>query len=447
MSARADAVEIVVRAAASADAGPPSVEGRTVSAWRDEARATLGLPDMPVIAAGHQSECWHAGILAKSLWAQAVARRGRACAVHVVVDQDGFDGMPVEWPFRRPDGWWGVRGHRFASAGGMRAAARCPSFRPRALEAGEGVESRVREGLAALQQALQAHEGEPDAAMQGAKAVLALARPWLEPPRVVRASDLMRTALAARLLERMLEEPEACASAFNAALRIAPRAARMLQVRGDESELPVWLLDAEGARVRAGARAVREARTRGATVLPRAFLMSAIARTALAERFVHGLGGGVYEQVTDRWLRAWLGWSPPAHDVVSASVRMELPTPDAAEAPRLSWRRAWCDPDLMESGGTGPSASRRRALELIAAIPPRDPRRRTAFRELVGERNAARLRRSGELEALRGAEEAAGAARLARELASRRTWCFALLDATRIDALREALERRADAEA
>jgi hypothetical protein len=62
----------------------------------------------------------------------------------------------------------------------------------------------------------------------------------------------------------------------------------------------------------------------------------------------------------------------------------------------------------------------------------------------VGERNAARLRRSGELDALRGAEESAGAARVARELAARRTWCFALLQADRLAALRDALEARAD---
>jgi hypothetical protein len=111
----------------------------------------------------------------------------------------------------------------------------------------------------------------------------------------------------------------------------------------------------------------------------------------------------------------------------------------------IPWRRAWCDPDLLESGGTGPSIARRRALELIASIPPRDPRRRAAYRDLVNERNSGRLLRSGELDALRGAEEAAGAARVARELAARRTWCFALLDPRRVTALRDALEARANA--
>ena len=445
MTRRGEGVEIVVHGAEAHAPALQSIEGRTISAWREQARATLSLPSGPLFATGHQSECWHAGILAKSLWVQAVARREGAHAVHLVVDQDGFDGMPLEWPFRRPDGWWGVRGHRFAAPAESSAAVACAAFRPRAVEAGEGVEPRVSASVQAIHDALAAHADAPSAAVQGALAMLDLAGTWLMRPTLVRASDLMRTALAQRLLERMLEDPESCARHFNASLRHAPRAARALQVRGADSELPVWLLGPDGTRLRAGSTELRGALARGEAVLPRAFLMSAIARTVLADRFTHGLGGGVYEQATDRWIRAWLGWSPPPHDVVSASLRMDLPMPQEPARSAIPWRRAWCDPDLLESGGTGPSAARRRALELIASIPPRDPRRRAAFRDLVNERNSGRLRRSGELDALRGAEEAAGAARLARELAARRTWCFALLDPQRVTALRDALEARAEA--
>lgn len=438
-------VELVVRPGHALAAAPAHVEGKPIETWRSEARAALGLPDRPVIASGHQSECWHAGILAKSLWVQAIARREHALAVHVVVDQDGFDGMPLEWPFQRPDGWWGVRGHRFAASAESTAAVACAAFRPRPVDPGAGVDPRVSASVQAVHDALRQHSAASSAAMQGTLAMLDLAGPWLAPPALVRASDLMRTTLARRLLERMLEDPERCARHFNAALRHAPRAARALHVRGADSELPVWMLGPDGTRLRASAQALGDALSRGETVLPRAFLMSAIARTALADRFTHGLGGGVYEQATDRWMREWLGWSPPPHDVVSASLRMELPMPPAPAKAAMPWRRAWCDPDLLESGGTGPSAIRQRALEFIASIPPRDPRRRAAFRELVNERNSERLRRSGELDALRGAEEAAGAARLARELAARRTWCFALLDPRRVTALRDALEARANA--
>ena len=310
---------------------------------------------------------------------------------------------------------------------------------------GEGVAEPVREALTAIGGALQRHVTERDAAMQGARAMMDLAAPWMPVPQLVRASDLMRTALARHLLERMVADPVRCAKAFNSALSVAPRSARALRMQEGHVELPVWLLGAQGDRVRATGPEVARAVAQGAPILPRAFLMSAIARTALADRFVHGLGGGVYEQATDRWFREWLGWVPPEHDVVSANARMSLPAPDAhaVPAPAVPWRRAWCDPDLLEAGGSGPSASRRQALELIAALPRGDARRRAAFRELLADRDAARLRRADELDALQRREDAAAAQRLSAELAHRRTWCFALLEPAQLAALRDAARRRA----
>jgi hypothetical protein len=108
----------------------------------------------------------------------------------------------------------------------------------------------------------------------------------------------------------------------------------------------------------------------------------------------------------------------------------------------MAWRRAWCDPELLASGGHGPSPSRRRLLERIASLPPRDPARRTAYRELLDDRNAARLRRSGELESLQAAETAAGARRLAEAMAARRTWCFVLQAPEALRRLRDAVRAR-----
>lgn len=440
-------VELVVRPGHALAAAPARVEGKPIENWRSEARAALGLPDRPVIASGHQSECWHAGILAKNLWAQAVATREGAEAVHLVVDQDGFDGMVVEWPFRRADGWWGVRGHRFAVAGGETAGMRCPAFRPRAIEPGEGTTDAVANALRAIETALLQQRTHTDAAMQGAAALLQCAAPWLPTPRLVRASDLMRTSLAQRLVERMLADPAACAQAFNAALASAPRAARALRMHEGSVELPVWLIGSQGERVRANAAQVSQALQAGTPVVPRAFLMSALARTALADRFVHGLGGGVYESATDRWFRGWLGWVPPAFDVVSANARLSLPAPSDAHdgVTPMPFRRAWCDPHLLAGGGTGPSPARRRALEMIAALPRGDARRRTLFRDMLSERNEARMHRAGDLESLQALEASAAAARQSRELAARRTWCFALLPPIAMEALRDEAERRARA--
>jgi len=442
MSVGAEGVQLVIHPGQSS-AAPERIEGASIESWREQARAMLGLPDRAVIATGHQSECWHAGILAKNFWAQALAVREDATAVHLVVDQDGFDGMHVEWPFQRDDGWWGVRGHRFAAQGDQTAAMRCPAFRPHEVACGEGVGDVVAHGVMAIHAALLQHMLLPDAAMQGAATMLHLAKPWLAQPHIVRASDLMKSELAQRLLQRMLKDPAACAESFNKALNVAPRSARFLRMRGLDVELPVWLLGEQGERKRANAAELRQALHDGTTIVPRAFFMSALARTVLADRFVHGLGGGIYEHATDQWMRGWLGWTPPAFDVVSANLRMTLPMPAAIPAARISYRRAWCDPNLIQDGGYGPSAFRQRALEMIAALPPRDASRRAIYQEMIHERNAGRLRSAGELESLGASEAAVGAARVARELSARRTWCFALLKPTQLTHLRETIERRA----
>lgn len=430
-------VEVVVRS--TSGEAPGRVDGRSIAWWRASTREALGLPAGPSVGTGHQSECWHPGILAKHLWAADAAASEGGSTLHLVVDQDGFDGMLVEWPVRHGDGMWSVRGHRYASDGGQAAACRCPAARPRAVDAGEGALPSVTAGLAAISDALARHATAPDAAMQGAAAMLELARPWIGACTVVAASRILQVGFGRWLLERMLEDPEACARAFNAALARAPRAARPLRLAGDRSELPVWLLGPAGERIRATADDVRAAMESGMPVLPRAFPMSVVARTALTDRFVHGLGGGVYEQATDHWMQTWLGWTPPPHDVVSASLRLDMPVPAEVGGATMPWRRAWCDPELLHAHGAGPSPARRGLLDRIAALPVGDPGRRRAYRDLIEARNAGRVDRAMELESLRQAELVAARSRQSRELAARRTWCFALHPPEAISRLQAAL--------
>ncbi len=435
-------VEVVVHAGHALTEPPSFVEHASINQWRSEARAALNLPDAPVIACGHQSEAWHPGILAKNMWVQGVAQREHATAVHVMVDQDGFDGMHVEWPFQRPDGWWGLRGHRFLRSGGETASMRCPAEPPRSVDAGSGVLPDIVHGLDAIQLALSTHSTATDAAMQGTLAMLSLAEPWLAMPHIVRASDLMQTSFAKCLIEAMLHDPVACATTLNKALVMAPRSARPLRVQRTDAELPLWLLGPQGQRQRANAAQTRAALASGGTLLPRAFFMSVIARTALADLFVHGLGGSLYEPASDAWMRSWRGWIPPSFAMVTANVRLPLTMPKDPMPQGVPFRRAWCDPHLLQTHSTGPSPERQRALAMISSIPHRDPRRRSMYEELIRERNTARLHRSEELESLHSNEAMAGAARIARTLAARRSWCFALVPKNLMTELRDALLTR-----
>ena len=50
---------------------------------------------------------------------------------------------------------------------------------------------------------------------------------------------------------------------------------------------------------------------------PRAFLMTAIARLACCDLFIHGTGGERYERVTEAWVARWLGL-PLARQLIEA---------------------------------------------------------------------------------------------------------------------------------
>ncbi|MCE9618529.1 MAG: hypothetical protein K8R92_01305 [Planctomycetes bacterium] len=453
MMAEAEAVEILVeRAEPGVDAGAAiegrsladptnHIEGRLLAAWRSEARRHLGLPDAPVFAAGHQAQAWHPGIVAKTFWTDARARQAQATAVHLVVDQDGFDGFFVEWPEMK-DGFWTAKGHRFASASQEAAAMTVPAFQPREIGPCPDAPDSVQQGLKKLAQLLRSHAKAPNAPLQVSLAQLEGLSDWCAMPRVVSASQLTGTSFGVHLIDRMLKDPEACAAAFNSALERHPRAARPLRVQGAQSELPLWLLDESGGRVRATADGVRAARSSDKPLLPRAFLLGVLARTALADRFTHGLGGKVYEDVSDAWTRRWLGWKAPAFDCVSATLRLPL---EIKELPRQKpFRAAWCDPDLAMVSGIGPSPRRKMFLDQIATLPRRSPQRRRLFESLVVDRQSRRIELASALTELQHSEQSLQQAKQSKELALRRSWCALLHTPGAIARLRDQLQARVE---
>lgn len=423
------AAEIIVEHAGPLTDSSAHIEGRALSTWRAESRSFFNLPDAPVVAAGHQAQAWHAGIVAKTLWTDALARQTHATPVHVVVDQDAFDGFFVEWPAMR-DGFWQANGNRFSNINKNITAVRAPVFRAREIEHIGETPDFVRDGLARLTAALGTFADSPNAALQITRALLHGVAHIIQAPRVISASDFMGTTFAQHLVERMLRQPEACAHSYNVALQLHPRAARPLRVDGSRSELPLWILNESGERVHANADNVRSARANNQPLLPRASLLGVVLRTALADRFTHGLGGKIYEQVSNDWISRWLGWQPPRFDVVSATLRLPLEIKQdqavLAQHERHAFRSAWCDPDVVAATQSGPSARRRYFLDTMAALPRRSPQRKKLFQELIAHRQSRRGELASTLTQLQGVEHAHMRARQSLDVATRRSWCISL---------------------
>ena len=74
---------------------------------------------------------------------------------------------------------------------------------------------------------------------------------------------------------------------------------------------------------------------RGICIRPRALMTTLFLRCFVADLFVHGIGGGAYDELTDAIIKSWLGMEPPQYITCSASLHLGIPTQDDAKATDL----------------------------------------------------------------------------------------------------------------
>ena len=63
----------------------------------------------------------------------------------------------------------------------------------------------------------------------------------------------------------------------------------------------------------------------GICIRPRALMTTMYLRCFVADLFVHGIGGGNYDELTDDIVRDWLGMDPPTYLTSTASLHMPFP--------------------------------------------------------------------------------------------------------------------------
>ena len=434
--------EVDARPAGAPGPARGSLLGIDLARWRDRTAEELGLPRGVVVGTGHQVEWWHPGIVAKFQW--AAARSIDAPPVWLAVDTDVRDPGELRVPVIDRGALRGAV-HRFGPRLPQGAA---PAGRPACLpapfarEAGAPALACVADGLDRAHDALLRHADERDGVAQVLRALSDCTPGIGAPGAVVRTSHLLATGIGAALLDRAESDPAACARAFNAAVAVVPRVASVLREDGPSgAELPFWTRGGDGRRARVHGNDLARLRADGAPLWPRAFLTSAIARAALCDRFVHGLGGGVYERATEAFARSWLGAELPPIDVVSATLRLPFPddpgTPPIGESERRRW---WFDP---AASAAGPSETKRAALDEIASLPRGSAARRERWKRMHSELEGARRARACDLAEL---EARAHADReRAREAALRRdrTWAAVLHPAGSVTRLAEAIRLRA----
>lgn len=358
-----------------------SVAGRPVAQVRAEARAEvlacaegfsarLGVDvaapraaDAPIVMTGHQPELYHPGVWVKDFLLQRIGELAGATAVDVVVDSDGFDVLAVSAPCMTP----GVaRCRQYLALGGDTAA-----FATASVPDAHALDDFCRaadEMLASLPApAVRRHfatfsEHLRDAARDAGNLaeLVTFARRRYEASAGTDYLEVLVTSVAhtpsyLRFVADIALSAERFAGAYNAELaeyraltktRSAAQPFPDLGVGEGAFELPLWRLGPQGRAalwahpvnggvdlVADGATIVRlppepQAAVEAllacdATIAPKALALTLFTRMFACDLFIHGVGGGRYDQVTDGVVRRFYGVEPPRF--VVASMTMYLP--------------------------------------------------------------------------------------------------------------------------
>lgn len=368
----------------------------TIAELRRSLRARLGVIG-PVIVSGHQAEFFHAGVFAKTLMADALARQLGGSALFLTVDSDTPKTLKLIAP-------------RLDVSPPQRLALDIPG-----LEMNLPLEAQApvpRDAWAALFREARAltdpHEESWLAPF--AEAWLASGAVSSFVAGVVRGHIAVEAGLCLRVehcrMSALSETPEfrafaaeiACRApafveAYNTAqldyrklhrVRNAARPAPPLLARNGVCESPFWVFQPGKPRTRlfvradvqrveffadreligvedrlAFQRASRhvdpwELECNGWRLRPRALTLSAFVRYFLADLFIHGIGGAKYDEMTDTFAASFFGVAAPPIAAVSASLMLQsqrdMATIDRIREARHALRDARHNPQRRLSG-------------------------------------------------------------------------------------------------
>jgi hypothetical protein len=349
------------------------------------------VPDAPelIVVTGHQPELYHPGVWVKDFLLDRLAVESGAAAVDLVVDSDGFDSVGIHSPCLRPE----VRVCSAYLAVGERdgcfACATVPSREDLREFRLAGEEQLATLPAPAISHHFARFCDELEASAPAARnlaELVTMARRRYEAPAGTGYLELPVTSMSrshafATFVVDLALDAERFAGVYNRALtsyreRTGTRSAAQpfpdLGVEPGRVEMPLWVLD-RGRRtvwVRTGgqpalmvgddllceigpdpARAADLLVDSGVALAPKALALTLFSRMFVADLFIHGVGGGRYDQVTDEVTRGYYGVDAPPY--VVASLTMYLPLgaqvvgEDELDAVSMALNRLAQNPDQM----------------------------------------------------------------------------------------------------
>jgi hypothetical protein len=348
---------------------------RSFLAEREE-EVRSATPEQPLLVAGHQPELFHPGVWVKSFALAGLARRLGGVSINLLIDSDTCKSTALRVPTRLPDSPWPV----VESVPFDRAGTEVP-FEERTIHDLE----LFRDFPRAVQERLAVWDFEPllpdfwsevlaraerfPAPRIGdclAAARRALERRWgchnLEVPSSLVCATPAFATFAVHLISRLESFQEIYNSSLaeyrtRYGLRSRNHPVPPLVLREGWLEAPFWGWRAEQPRrgrlflrfhtdrtewrtdqeawpdlpPRRQPEALRDAwldlERRGWRVRSRALVTTLFARLLLGDLFLHGIGGGKYDELTDTLFVRFLNLDAPAYLVLSGTLWLPLPAP------------------------------------------------------------------------------------------------------------------------
>ena len=402
---------------------------RYTSVYREVPPAARAIADNrplpPIVLAGHQPTLFHPGVWFKNFALDRIARQHNALAINLVVDNDVASGVSVRVPQENFE-----TGQMRSVPVAYDVAGGGVPFEQTAIADRDFFESfatRLSAAAIGLVDQPSVNQLWPHAVAAVnrcdiAACAIAQARHGLESSMGLQTLELPIGVVArdvgfARFTLELLDDLPRFLEIYNRwtdhyrrehGIRSSAHPVPNLQVDGDWMECPLWVYgdDApsrrgvwvrrDGDRLelsdRAGCSMTLDSSDLDAAaevwtdqlsndfkVRPRALLTTMYARWILGDLFLHGIGGGKYDQLGDKIAGEFFGVDPPPYLVISATVQLPglEPTDHAGRIRTL--RRAQRDcryqPERIDHSW---SDDHRRLIdrkrELLAAIAPQQDR-------------------------------------------------------------------------
>ncbi|WP_428938413.1 hypothetical protein [Fontivita pretiosa] len=345
------------------DAESVRIQGIPLPQLRRRMRQLIGQPDdQPLLGTGHQTELYHPGVWAKNALISAAAARLQGRAVHLAVDTDAPKHLNLRWPPGESipitddpritsAAWSGLLApptpqHLNYIASQFEHASRGWDFSPVLPRVLSSLRRLAMESLN-LPAALCTATHELDWQLGLRHHVLLAGPVWSSDVFLVFVHDLLANAdVAASHYNHAL-------GAYRAEHGISSKMRPMpdLFVGPDAVEAPFWLDDLHSGRrsrpsvfrsdrgwvleLVGGEQFVFEKAVDGweasgrlqrwlsmarHRISPRALTLTTFVRLMMVDQFVHGIGGGQYDQVTDRLIAWHYGLEPPHFSVTTATM-------------------------------------------------------------------------------------------------------------------------------